>query len=99
MNTVIKPDSIYVWNANSIMRKIGEQSVDYFFDNDVITVRETFLNLPEPYCQPYKVAVHFANDLLFSMYELGRMHGIKQERESRKRKAKRTVTYRNTIAR
>ena len=88
MNTVIKPDGTFVWNANSIMRKIGEQNVSYFFDKDVITVRETFLNIPEPYCQPYKVAVHFANDLLFSMYQLGRMHGIRQEREARKMKRK-----------
>ena len=85
MNTVIKPASGYIWNANSLMQKISQQSVDSYFDRDVMTVRETFLNIPEPYCQPYKVAVRFAEDLLFSMYQLGRMHGIRQEREARKK--------------
>ena len=88
MNTVTKKASGYIWNANSIMRKIGQQNIDSYFDKDVVTVRETFLNIPEPYCQPYKVAVRFAEDLLFSMYQLGRMHGIRQEREARKRISK-----------
>lgn len=85
MNAEVKTAGMYVWNANSLMRKIGRQSVANYFNNDVMTVRETFLNIPEPYCQPYKVAVRFAEDMLFSMYQLGRMHGIRQEREARKK--------------
>lgn len=78
----------FVWDANELMKVIGKQDISFYFDKDAKLIRETFLNIPEPYCQPYKVAVCFAEDLLFSMYQLGRMHGVRQEREARKKRSK-----------
>ena len=82
----------YVWNKNEIMKMLGTKTPTNFVGNpEVETVKETFRNLPGAEGSFYKLVCSHCFGLLFSLYELGRIHGIRAERERIKKKAARAT--------
>ena len=80
-----KSDSLMVWHMNELMRMLGNQEIGFYWDNDVKEVIKSFLDFYKP---PrdffYRMSIQHAEPILFAMYQLGKIHGIRQERKRRK---------------
>ena len=78
-----KPD---VWNQNAVMKMIAEHKADNFIKSPEVTeVIKAFTNLPGPYGNFYQTVCSNSFELLISLYTLGRIHGIREERKNRKK--------------
>ena len=78
---------IFVWDKSPVLSMIGKATTFQFMGNpEVSEVINTFRELPEPYGSFYKVTFNHGIDLLFSLYILGTIHGIRAERQRRKEK-------------
>lgn len=77
-----KTNEIFVWNTSPVMRMIGKNTSALFMGNhEVQEVLNTFRELPEPHGSFYKTVFNHGIDLIFAVYTLGVIHGIRQERE------------------
>ena len=64
---------------------IGHNRQAQFLGNpEVKEVINTFLDLPEPHGPFYKSVLNYELEFLFSLYTLGMIHGIRQERERKR---------------
>ena len=79
-----------VWDETSplIMQIIGKQEIDFFENTEFRKVIENFKTLPEPDGGFYRTIIPEVFELLISLYSLGYMHGIRQERQRRKGRKK-----------
>ncbi len=73
---MLNPENI--WNRTELMKILGCQTIDFYFDKDVLEVKKTFFDT-----FGNKTMLHIEK-LMFAMYQLGKIHGIRQERKKRK---------------
>ncbi len=77
LNTGIT-DPENIWNRTKLMQILGSQNIGFYFDKDVLEVKKTFFDT-----FGNKTMLHIEK-LMFSMYQLGKIHGIRQERAKRR---------------
>ncbi len=63
-----------IWNRTKLMKILGKQTIEFYFDEDVKEVEKAFLDTFG------NMAALHTEKLLFAMYQLGKIHGIRQER-------------------
>ena len=81
--TMKKPD---VWKQNATMKMIAEHNVSNFTnDPEVKDVIKAFTGLPGNYGGFFETVCSNSFELLISMYTLGRIHGIREERKKWKK--------------
>ena len=75
-----------VWKQNKTMKMIGEHKTNNFAEDPEITeVIKAFTSLPGNYGGFFETVCSNSFELLISMYTLGRIHGIREERKKRKK--------------
>lgn len=79
-------NNIFVWDKSPVMKMIGKNNLTKFMGKpEVQEVIDVFRGLPEPHNTFYNLAFNHCIDLLFSLYTLGLIHGIRAERQRRKK--------------
>ena len=79
-------NNIFVWDKSPVMKMIGKNTTSQFMGKkEVQEVIDVFMGLPEPHNTFYDLAFRNCIDLLFSLYTLGLIHGIRAERQRRKK--------------
>lgn len=80
-------EDVFVWDKSPTMKMLGKNTTAQFWENhEVKEVINVFRELPEPYKSFYNVTFNHGLNLLFSLYTLGVIHGIRIERKRRKGK-------------
>ena len=78
-----KPD---VWKQNATMKMIAEHTASNFTkDPEVTDIIKAFTGLPGNYGGFFETVCDNSYALLISMYTLGRIHGIREERKKWKK--------------
>lgn len=81
----MEKEYIYIYDKSPVLKMIGHNRQAQFLGNpEVKEVINTFLNLPEPHGNFYKSILSYEIDLLFSLFALGTIHGIRQERKRKR---------------
>ena len=75
-----------LYGLNKTLKMVGNQSfLDFFYDDEVRDIRNGYTGDAEM-GRRYKVCFYNFVDVLIDIYNLGVIHGVRKERERRKKK-------------
>ena len=83
-----------VYGENKLMEMLALQPNRFNRDAEVETIINTFCALPSPENIRFNRVVNEGLQMLWAMYDLGRIHGIRAERKRRKDAAKKKQKHR-----